>query len=272
MDSRRSLNGKQKLDLLHGLLKVAAFDKIKGLGLQGEIYNTVKGILKRHCGDPVKQKEMCWSKLRNLPMVKDNLNNLEKYIDELRATRLSLKRNGVAGEVLDAFVLDVRRKLPQNLIMELEKWRLYKEESLRDWQMEEFLTALERLNRVHESIGGMERNATSYGNGESTKTKPVPINDKKPYIQTASFVVTTEQNVQSKTMRACAFCNKDHFSDECKTMADVGSRQIAASKGGRCFKCLRKGHIAKDCQRTKGCFNCGRKGITQLFACEERNQ
>ena len=108
VDSRRSLNGKQKLDLLHRLLKGAAFDKIKGLGLQGENYELAKGILKRHYEDPVKQKEMLWSKLRNLPMVKDNLHNLEKYIDELRATTLSLKRNGVAGEVLDAFVLEVR--------------------------------------------------------------------------------------------------------------------------------------------------------------------
>ena len=260
VDSRRSLNGKQKLDLLHRLLKGAAFDKIKGLGLQGENYELAKGILKRHYEDPVKQKEMLWSKLRNLPMVKDNLHNLEKYIDELRATTLSLKRNGVAGEVLDAFVLEVRRKLPRNLIMELEKMRMYKEESLQTWQMEEFLTALERLNRVHETIGGMERNATSYGNDESTTPKSVPINDEKPNIPTASFNVNTEQNVRSKTMRACVFCNKDHFSDECKTMADVGSRRIAASKGGRCFKCLRKGHMARDCQRTKACFHCGKEG------------
>ena len=134
--------------------------KIRGLGLQGENYETAKGILKRHYEDPVKQKEMYWSKLRNLPMVQENLHNLEKFIDELRATTLSLKRNGVAGEVLDAFALKVRRKLPRNLITELEKMRMNKEESLQTWQMEEFLTALERLNRVHETIGGMERNAT----------------------------------------------------------------------------------------------------------------
>ena len=119
---------------------------------------------------------------------------------------------------------------------------------------------LERLNRVHETINGMERNATSYGNGESTETKPAPINDEKPNIPTASFNVNTEQNVRCKTMRACVFCNKDHFSDECKTMADVGSRRIAASKGGRCFKCLRKGHMARDCQRTKACLHCGKEG------------
>ena len=119
---------------------------------------------------------------------------------------------------------------------------------------------LERLTRVHKTIGGMERNATSYGNGESAKTKAVPINDEKPNIPTASFNVNTEHNVRSKTMRACVFCNKDHFSDKCKTMADVGSRRIAASKGGRCFKCLRKGHMARDCQRTKACFHCGKEG------------
>ena len=108
VDSRRSLNGKQKLDLLHRLLKGADFVKIKDLGLQGGNYEMAKGILKWHNEDPVKQKEMYWSKLRNLPMVKDNINNLEKYIDELRATTLSLKRNGIAGEALDAFVLEVR--------------------------------------------------------------------------------------------------------------------------------------------------------------------
>ena len=107
-------------------------------------------------------------------------------------------------------------------------------------------------------IGGRKRNVTSYGNGESTKTKPVPINDEKSNLPTASF--NTEQNVRSKTMRASVFCNKDHFSDECHAMADVESRRIAAPKGGCCFKCLRKGHMVRDCHRAKACFHCGKEG------------
>ena len=162
--SQQSLNGKRKLDRLHRLLKGNAFDKIKGLGLQGENYKTAKekAILKGIMiyKDPVKQKEMYWSRLHNLPiMVKDNLNNLEKYVDELRATTLSLKRNGNAGEVLQCLCPGGKAKITQQLDHGVgENGNVQRRKLARMANG----TVLERLNRVNETLGGMKRNAARY--------------------------------------------------------------------------------------------------------------
>ena len=153
--------------------------------------------------------------------------------------------------------------------MELEKMRLYKEESLRDWQMEEFLTALERLNRVHETIGGMERNATSYSNGESTKTKLIPMKDKTPNIPTGSLNINMEQNVRSKTMRACVFATRI-------ILVTSGRRWELSNCGIQRWSLLQMpqelGTWPGTAIERRRVSIVERKGITQLFASEEKNQ
>ena len=50
----------------------------------------------------------------------------------------------------------------------------------------------------------------------------------------------------------CNICADDHFGANCKTFLGmtVEERKETALKKGVCFKCLRKGHLVKDCRRT----------------------
>ena len=47
---------------------------------------------------------------------------------------------------------------------------------------------------------------------------------------------------------ACSYCDQPHSSSSCQTITDLGRRKQILMKSGRCFVCLKKGHISKDCR------------------------
>ena len=54
----------------------------------------------------------------------------------------------------------------------------------------------------------------------------------------------------------CTYCHKSHPSVRCNVITDVKARESLLLKQGRCFICLKKSHIARDCQSTTRCFKC----------------
>ena len=54
----------------------------------------------------------------------------------------------------------------------------------------------------------------------------------------------------------CTYCHKSHPSVRCNVITDVKARKSLLLKQGRCFICLKKSHIARDCQSTTRCFKC----------------
>ena len=60
----------------------------------------------------------------------------------------------------------------------------------------------------------------------------------------------------------CAFCNQDHFSSEC--YLSVPRRLEIATREGRCYNCLGKGHLLPDCNSRGTCRRCHGKHHTAL--------
>ncbi|VDN44846.1 unnamed protein product [Gongylonema pulchrum] len=56
----------------------------------------------------------------------------------------------------------------------------------------------------------------------------------------------------------CAFCSADHWSDKCLKFTTLEQRRNRAREVKACYKCLRRGHIAKDCREQRGCYRCKR--------------
>ena len=53
------------------------------------------------------------------------------------------------------------------------------------------------------------------------------------------------------TTQGCSYCRQNHSPSSCKVVTDVG-----LWKSGRCFVCLRKYHIGKDCRSLIQCPSC----------------
>ena len=56
----------------------------------------------------------------------------------------------------------------------------------------------------------------------------------------------------------CAFCFGRHAPANCKKVSDVNARKNILVKYGRCFKCLQRGHRARDCKSIELCNKCGK--------------
>ena len=49
-----------------------------------------------------------------------------------------------------------------------------------------------------------------------------------------------------------------HAPANCKKVSDVNARKNILVKYGRCFKCLQRGHRARDCKSIELCSKCGK--------------
>ena len=68
----------------------------------------------------------------------------------------------------------------------------------------------------------------------------------------------------------CAFCEQDHASSSCTVVTEVSVRKEALHKSGRCYICLRKGHISQDCRSTGCCNKC--RGRHHNIVCPRRGE
>lgn len=61
-------------------------------------------------------------------------------------------------------------------------------------------------------------------------------------------------NASSNT---CCYCGHEgHTPASCRSVASLEERKCVIKEGGRCFVCLRRGHISKDCRSGIKCNNC----------------
>ena len=74
---------------------------------------------------------------------------------------------------------------------------------------------------------------------------------KQPLSSSALYAGSEECTLQ------CVFCKKNHKSITCSTITEPKARRTILRRSGRCFVCLKAGHITPGCQSKAKCFNCG---------------
>ena len=67
---------------------------------------------------------------------------------------------------------------------------------------------------------------------------------------TAAALVTETRNVD------CTYCRQVHSSVNCKIVSDIRARKNLLRWQGRCFICLHRNHLAKNCTSTSQRLNC----------------
>ena len=74
---------------------------------------------------------------------------------------------------------------------------------------------------------------------------------KQPYSASALYTGREEFTQQ------CVFCKKNHKSINCMTITEPKARRTVLRRNGKCFVCLKGGHISTNCPSRAKCFNCG---------------
>ena len=70
-----------------------------------------------------------------------------------------------------------------------------------------------------------------------------------------ALVVTTNKSTPPRFYVQCRYCDQWHWSDECPKYRNVEERKKQLRDS--CYKCLKVGHMSKDCKKVKACVYCG---------------
>ena len=161
-----------------------------------------------------------------------NLKGLRHLYDTVETQVRGLRSLGVPATTYGSLLSSVlMSKLPQEL-------RLIVSREVRDeeWELERLMSIIER------EIDARERASTA-----NQVPRRVPRE-----IPTATTLLSS-----GSTMPKCSYCRQNHPSVSCKTVMDVAARKQILRKTGRCFVCLRKNHMSRECRSNTKCSNCG---------------
>lgn len=244
-----------KFNYLRSLLEGSAFEAVRGLTLSAANYQDAISILKKRFGN----RQLIVSKhmeiLLNIdPVTSDqNLRGLRRLYNDVEANTRSLKALGVQPEAYGTMLASVLLgKLPTDLRLIVSRKISDAELTLSSLQevLEEELTARERTATAR------ERAATpSQGQPHSRSERP-------PRATTATLLSGAHAGP------TCCYCQQSHASSECTNVTEVQARREILKSSGRCFNCLRRGHIVGKCRSQNFCQHCKRKHHTSI--CERK--
>ena len=146
-------------------------------------------------------------------------------------------------------VLSILEKLPDTLRLTITRGGEYLE-----WNLGDLLHVLLKEVELREDYSFTPQ---VHPNLKGYRRKKLPP-------QTNSFLM----NNGSRTDGQCAFCLGEHPHEDCKRITNIEERKQLIRKFGRCYKCLDKGHLARDCTSKITCKNS--KGNHHVSLCERK--
>ena len=161
-----------------------------------------------------------------------NLKGLRHLYDHIESNVRSLKSLGVTSENYGSLLASIlMNKLPQELKLIITD---------EDWNLDSILGEIEK------EIEARER---------ARPSNVVQMRDKR----LANDHPTASTLLSGAVNRSCCYCSQAHSSDVCTTVTDGEVRKKILKKSGRCFVCLKRGHISKECRSKYKCSKCGNR-------------
>ena len=131
------------------------------------------------------------------------------------------------------------KKLPQELQL-FVSWKV----SDSEWNLPAILKMIE------EELQACERTVS-----EPTPTPHKRVSKEPP---TAAALLTGTGHV------SCSYCQQLHSFASCHVVTEAQARRQSLQRSGRCFTCLRRGHVSQECCSNSRCHKCGSKHHVSL--------
>ena len=160
------------------------------------------------------------------------LRNLRRLYDSVETHVRSLKSLGVDSKTYGTLLASVfLNKLPQEL-------RLIVSRKTSDVELDQL------LKEVEQEIDARERAQATQPNPGQPPSKP----HKQP--RTAATLLSGSSPAN------CCYCQQQHSAEACTTVKGIDDRKQILRKSGRCFVCLIRGHISRECRSRLKCRKC----------------
>ncbi len=231
----RALSDIDKFNYLRGLLQRTALEAISGLALTAANYQEAVSILEKRFGNKPQIVAKHMDVLIHVDAVSspNNVKGLRSLYDLVESNVRSLRSLGVESASYGSLLASVLvAKIPQELQLIVSR-----KMGSDDWNLDALMVLL------GEELQARERTA-------AVSVPSVKKNSKEP--ATAAALLTGGSN-----RITCSYCQQDHTSNSCGVVTQPHARKQVLQKAGRCFVCLRRGHISRECNSHRKCAKCG---------------
>ena len=168
-----------------------------------------------------------------------NLKGLRQLYDKVESHIRSLNTLGVTADSYGSLLASaLLKKIPQDLCL-----IMIRKAPGSEWKLDSLLKMME------EELVARERTALSSSQQPPTRR----VADKPPHT------ATTLMSGNPPVTPQCCYCRQAHCSTTCQTVTQVEARKQLLMKAGRCFICLRRGHIGRECRSHTRCSKCNGK-------------
>ena len=224
-----------KFNYLRSLLEHSALEAISGLTLSSVNYEEAVAILKKRFGNKQNQITKHMEALLGLEAVTSprDLKNLRQLYDAVESHVRCLKSLGVTsssyGSLLSSILM---KKIPSELCLIISR-----ETVKESWDLDSMMKVFEQ------ELEARERAAVETGNAVL----------KRP----AKEHPTTAALLTGQSPASCCYCGGTHQSQQCESVSSTEQRKQLLRQTGRCFVCLKRGHLRRDCRSSSRCRSSG---------------
>ena len=243
VDSNPDLSSVEKFNYLSSLLENTAREAIAGLSLTEANYAEAVSTLKKRFGGTQQIISKHMEALLQVEAVSSsqNVKALRRLFDNISSHMRSLASLKVREETYGSLLCPVLiNKIPPDL--QLIVCRKVPEA---DWELKTLMSAIEEEIVARERLG---------------PSRPPRRPENKP-PPTATTLVAKEL---STVTPLCCYCNQQHRATDCMVVTQVDERKQLLRRAGRCFSCLRRGHLSRNCRTTSRCQQCHGKHHTSI--------
>ena len=249
-----TLSSVDKFNYLISLLESSAAEAIAGLTLTSANYEEAVATLRKRFGNPQLIVDRHMEALLSVTAVSSHhdIKGSRKLHDTVEAHIRGLRALGVPAESYGGLLTSVlMNKLPPEIRLIVSR------EMTGRWD-------LDRVMRVFEQeIDARERASASSTSNASNAPRRA-----QPRIPTAATLIASNSGPAKGSVN-CVYCGKGHPSSACTIITDHTTRKEMLRKAGRCYICLRRHHLSRDCRSNLSCTKC--RGRHHVTICSRRS-
>ena len=240
-----SLSDVDKMNHLKSLCQGQAALCISGFSITAANYSAAVKCLTERFGDTRVIVNHHMDSLVNLQPVRNenDVKGVRFLFDKVQSHVRALEALDVPKETYSQLLVPMlTKKIPHSLMIDMSKQMKKK-----TWDLEALLNILQEELEARERLTPEAK----FSSEPNSQLRRFPAQSKKN-MSTASALFVSEKR---KSLVSCTYCKQSHNSHNCQVFKTPQLRKDFLRRDGRCFVCLRKGHLGKACYSNSKCLD-----------------